>query len=69
MAINSVVYNGRPACLYDGWCDAGCPILALANPLAVFLPQAEKAGAEIHYNSYAARVLADDAGRRVTGVE
>lgn len=44
MGINSVPYNGRPACLYDGWCDAGCPILALANPLALYLPQAQQAG-------------------------
>lgn len=23
VAINSIEYNGRPACIYDGWCDAG----------------------------------------------
>jgi choline dehydrogenase-like flavoprotein len=69
MGINSVPYNGRPACVYDGWCDAGCPILALANPLALYLPQAQRAGAAILYNSYAVRVLTDEAGRRATGVE
>lgn len=69
MAINSVEYNGRPACLYDGWCDAGCPILALANPLAVYLPQARQAGAEIRHNSYVTRVLANEQGDRVAGVE
>lgn len=69
MAVNSVEYNGRPACLYDGWCDAGCAILALANPLAVYLPQARKAGAEIRHNSYVSRVLMSDRGARASGVE
>lgn len=45
MAINSVDHNNRPACLLDGWCDAGCPIGALANPLIVYKPRAEAAGA------------------------
>lgn len=57
MAVNSVPYQGRPACQNDGWCDAGCPILALANPLAVYLPKAKDAGAEIRHNSYVTRVL------------
>lgn len=69
MAINSVEYKGRPACLYDGWCDAGCPILALANPLAVYLPQARKAGAEIRHSSYVTRVLTNGKGDRVSGLE
>jgi hypothetical protein len=47
MAINSVEYKGRPACRNDGWCDAGCPILALANPLAVYLAEAKRSGAGI----------------------
>src|SRR5262249_9943041 len=46
LAINSQEYNGRNACIYDGWCDAGCPIGALANPLAVYLPKAIGAGAQ-----------------------
>src|SRR5207237_7935982 len=37
MAVNAVEYEGRASCQYDGWCDAGCPIGALANPLAVHL--------------------------------
>ena len=47
MAILSQPYRGREPCLFDGWCDAGCPIGALANPLVVHLPTARKAGADI----------------------
>ncbi len=47
MAILSQPYKGREPCLYDGWCDAGCPIGALANPLVLHLPAAKKAGADI----------------------
>jgi choline dehydrogenase-like flavoprotein len=63
MAINSVEYQGRPACLYDGWCDAGCPIMALANPLALYLPRAEAAGARILTDSPVVRLLADGPSR------
>ena len=45
VAINSRPHRGRPACLYDAWCDAGCPIGALANPLVTYKPDAERAGA------------------------
>jgi len=69
MAINSVQYNGRPACVYDGWCDAGCPILALGNPLTVYLPRAFRAGAEIINGSAVTRVLTNQRGDRATGVE
>ncbi len=69
LAINSVRYNGRPACIYDGWCDAGCPIFALANPLTVYLPQAIKADAEIRHNSYVTRLITNTEGDQVGGVE
>lgn len=67
-AILSEAYRGRPACVNDGWCDAGCPIQALANPLATYLPQAEAAGARFQPYSTVARVLADNRNR-ATGVE
>ena len=63
MAINTVEYQGRPACLYDGWCDAGCPIMALANPLALYLPRAEEAGARIVTDSPVVRLLSDGPSR------
>jgi choline dehydrogenase-like flavoprotein len=69
MALLSRPYNGRNPCLWDGWCDAGCPIGALANPLVVYLPRAQKAGARIIANAAVTRVLTDDTGQRVSGVE
>ncbi len=69
LAINSRVYQGRAACLWDGWCDAGCPIGALANPLAVYLPRAQQAGAVLRHNATVTRVLTDRTDRRALGVE
>lgn len=69
MGITSVAYNNRPACLNDGWCDAGCPIGALGNPLVLHLPQALQAGARLRHDSYVTRVLTSSRGDRVTGVE
>lgn len=67
--INSVDYKGRPACLYDGWCNAGCPIGALANPSMAYLGDARQKGAEVRSFSYVTRVLTNSKGDRVTGVE
>ena len=69
MAILTEPYNGRPPCIWDGWCDAGCPIGALANPLVVYVPRAEKAGARLQGNAAISRVLTDKQGKKVTGVE
>ena len=69
LAINTRIYKGRPACLWDGWCDAGCPIGALANPLTVYLPRAQQAGAVLRHNATVTRVLTDKTDRRVRGVE
>ena len=69
MAILSQPYAGRNACISDGWCDAGCPIGALANPLVTYLPRAIAAGARIQHHSQVLRVLTDDSGQRATGVE
>lgn len=69
MAILTEPYDGRPACLWDGWCDAGCPIGALANPLAVYLPRAARAGARLRTHAGVTRVRTDPGGQRATGVE
>lgn len=67
-AINSTPYKGRPACIYDGWCEAGCPIHALANPLVTYKPEALAHGAEFRADCEVVRVLSG-AGARVQGVE
>jgi choline dehydrogenase-like flavoprotein len=69
VGMNSVEFKGRAACIYDGWCHVGCPIGALANPLVTFLAEARKAGAEVRAWSTVTRVLTDQTGNRVTGVE
>jgi choline dehydrogenase-like flavoprotein len=66
--INSVTYNGRAACLYDGWCDAGCPIGALGNPLFNYHPLALRRGARFHTGCQVTRVLSDLKGKAI-GVE
>jgi choline dehydrogenase-like flavoprotein len=69
VAINSQDYKGRPACVYDGWCNAGCPIGALANPSFTYLDEARKLGAEVRPFSTVTRVLTNNKGDRVTGIE
>lgn len=69
MAINSVPYHGRPACLQDGWCDAGCPTGALANPIVIFGEALKRAGVETLYNAFVSRILTTPSGRRVKSVE
>jgi choline dehydrogenase-like flavoprotein len=69
VGVNSTEYNGRPACIYDGWCHVGCPIGALANPQVTYLAEAKKAGADVRPFSTVTRVLTNDKGDRVIGVE
>lgn len=67
MAILSRPYKDRQACIYDGWCDAGCPIGALYNPLVSDIPRAKAAGAEFRAHSTVTRVLFENG--RASGVE
>ena len=69
VAINSRRYQKRDECILDGWCDAGCPIGALANPLVLQWPKALGAGARLTHNAYVTRVTTDPSGKRATGVE
>ncbi len=70
LAINSVPYKGRRSCQYDGWCDAGCPIGALGNPLVTWLPRALSAGALLEHNARVTRVLRHkDNSNRIEAVE
>jgi choline dehydrogenase-like flavoprotein len=66
MAINSVPYDGRPACNNCGFCSRyGCPIHARVGALAP-LRRALLAGAELRPEAVVFRVRHD--GRRATGV-
>lgn len=69
LAINSRPYKNRSACIYDGWCDAGCPTGALANAQTVYLPQAKAAKANIINRAMVTRLLTNPKGDKVTGVE
>lgn len=69
VAILSKPYNGRPACIWDGWCEAGCPTGALANPLVTYFPRALKAGAKVQADSHVTRILTNTKGDRAIGVE
>ncbi len=69
VAVLTRPYKGRPPCIWDGWCEAGCPTGALANPLATYLPRATAAGARLQPGCHVTRVLTDAGGRRATGVE
>jgi len=69
LAVNSKPYQGRATCLWDGWCDAGCPIGALANPLTIHLPRARKAGAILVNDTAVTKVLTNADGTRAVGVE
>lgn len=69
VAINSQRYQNRRECILDGWCDAGCPIGALANPLVLQWPQALSAGAQLKHHAYVTKVTTDSSGSRATGVE
>lgn len=70
LAINSIPYQGRAPCQFDGWCDAGCPIGALANPLVTWLPRAQQAGVTLIHDAPVVRVLRDpNKASRIRGVE
>ncbi len=69
VAMNSVEFKGRAACIYDGWCHVGCPIGALANPQVTYLGEARAAGAEVRGLSTVTRILTDASGKKATGVE
>jgi choline dehydrogenase-like flavoprotein len=69
LAVTTTNYKGRAICLWDGWCDSGCPIGALANPLTIHLPRAERAGATLVNDAAVTKVLTSTDGTRAIGVE
>jgi len=64
VAMNSVDFQGAPACIYDGWCHVGCPIGALANPQVTYLGESAGRGCGGPALSTVTRVLTDASARR-----
>ncbi len=59
--------DGQPACVYCGFCIAGCPINAKSSTLVTHVPIADRYGCEFRTESFASRVEVDSNGR-VDGV-
>ncbi|HEY3785803.1 MAG TPA: GMC family oxidoreductase [Steroidobacteraceae bacterium] len=69
LAVTTTNYQGRAQCLWDGWCDCGCPIGALANPLTIHLPRALAAGARLLNDTAAVKLRTNADGTRAVAVE
>jgi choline dehydrogenase-like flavoprotein len=69
MAINSVVYKGRPPCAQCGLCGGyGCEVRAKSSSVWTVIPEAEATGnCEVRSESYVFQIGMDRAGR-ATGV-
>jgi choline dehydrogenase-like flavoprotein len=67
IAINSVEYDGRPACTYCGWCGSGCATEAKATGANTYLAKAMKHGARVVSEAFVHRVNYDSRSGRVTG--
>ena len=69
MAINSQSRDGRPACIYCGWCASGCMTGAKATAENTYLAEAERRGARVFTGALATRVEFDPDSRRASAVE
>jgi choline dehydrogenase-like flavoprotein len=68
IAINSTAYDGRPACIYCGWCASGCPTGAKATAVDTYLVKAERHGVRVVSEAFVSGIDYDAAQGRVTGV-
>jgi len=67
--VNSVPYDGRPACNNCGFCGFfGCPIDAKGDPVAPLRNALRTGRCEIRPESFVERVLLDASGRTARGV-
>src|SRR5262249_56031262 len=67
--VNSVEYDGRPACNNCGFCGYfGCPIDAKGDPVAPLRHALRTGRCEIRAESYVTDVLLDGTGRSARGV-
>ncbi|MGZ6013043.1 MAG: GMC family oxidoreductase [Caulobacteraceae bacterium] len=70
MAIASVPYKGRPACVQCGLCGGfGCEVRAKSSSVWTVIPEAEATGkCEVRSESYVFRIGMDSRSGRATGV-
>jgi len=67
--VNSVEYDGRPACNNCGFCGYfGCPIEAKGDPVSPLRAALRTGRCDIRPESYVTEVLLDGTGRTATGV-
>lgn len=67
--INSVPFDGRPACVDCGFCGGyGCPVHAKGDPLAALQRALRTGRCEVRPDALVTEVVRDAAGRRATGV-
>jgi gluconate 2-dehydrogenase alpha chain len=67
--VNSVEYDGRPACNNCGFCgNFGCPIEAKGDPVAPLRHALRTGKCEIRPESYVTEVVLDGTGRHARGV-
>jgi gluconate 2-dehydrogenase alpha chain len=67
--VNSVPYDGRPACNNCGFCGHyGCPIEAKGDPVAPLRNALRTGRCEIRPEAFVERVLLDASGKRARGV-
>jgi choline dehydrogenase-like flavoprotein len=67
--VNSVPYDGRPACVNCGFCGGyGCPIEAKGDPVALLRRVLQSGKGEIRPESHVGEITMDRSGRYATGV-
>lgn len=67
--VNSVPYDGRPACVDCGFCGGyGCPVHAKGDPLAALQRALRTGRCEVRPDALVTEVVRDPSGRRATGV-
>jgi choline dehydrogenase-like flavoprotein len=67
--VNSVAYDGRPACADCGFCGGyGCPIHAKGEPLAALQRALRTGRCDLRPDAYVTDIVLDTSGRRATGV-
>jgi choline dehydrogenase-like flavoprotein len=67
--VNSVEYDGRPACNNCGFCAFyGCPIEAKGDPVAPLRHALQTGRCEIRPESYVSEIILDGTGRQARGV-